>query len=90
MLGSGGDPDGPGPALGEPVLVFTTRVDTIFGATYLVLAPEHPLVDAVTTAEQRSAVDAYRARTAQQDVVSRKVASSSRRTSLRLQCAVAR
>jgi len=73
VLGPGGDPDGPGPALGGPVRVFTTRVDTIFGATYLVLAPEHPLVDAVTTADQRAAVDAYRARTAQQDVVSRKV-----------------
>ena len=57
----------------DPVRVFTTRVDTLFGATYLVLAPEHPLVAAVTTPEQRAAVDAYRARTAQQDVVSRKV-----------------
>ncbi len=53
--------------------VFTTRVDTIFGATYLVLAPEHPLVDAVTSPEQREAVDAYRAATARQDVVSRKI-----------------
>ncbi len=53
--------------------VFTTRVDTIFGATYLVLAPEHPLVDAVTTPAQRAAVDAYRAATARQDVVSRKI-----------------
>ncbi len=53
--------------------VFTTRVDTIFGATYLVLAPEHPLVDAVTTPEQRAAVDAYREATARQDVVSRKI-----------------
>ena len=55
------------------IRVFTTRVDTIFGATYLVLAPEHPLVDAITTAEQRAAVDDYRARTAKQDVVARKV-----------------
>ena len=39
----------------EPIdiRVFTTRPDTIFGATYLVLAPEHPLVDALTTDEQR-------------------------------------
>ena len=40
--------------------VFTTRPDTIFGATYMVLAPEHPLVDAITTPEQSKAVQAYR------------------------------
>jgi leucyl-tRNA synthetase len=40
--------------------VFTTRPDTLFGATYMVLAPEHPLVDVVTTGAQRTAVDAYR------------------------------
>ncbi len=39
--------------------VFTTRADTIFGVTFMVLAPESELVDALTTAEQRSAVDAY-------------------------------
>lgn len=44
----------------ETVTVYTTRPDTLFGATYMVLAPEHPLVDRVTTAEQRAAVDAYR------------------------------
>lgn len=49
---------------GEPIMVFTTRPDTIFGATYMVLAPEHPLVDSITTAAQRAAVDEYRARTA--------------------------
>ena len=36
--------------------VFTTRPDTLFGATYMVLAPEHPLVDELTTDEQRAAV----------------------------------
>lgn len=39
--------------------VFTTRPDTLFGATYAVLAPEHELVDAITTPEHRAAVSAY-------------------------------
>jgi leucyl-tRNA synthetase len=39
--------------------VFTTRPDTLFGATYCVLAPEHPLVASITTAAQKDAVDAY-------------------------------
>ncbi|MBP7549739.1 MAG: leucine--tRNA ligase [Gemmatimonadaceae bacterium] len=57
----------------EPVIeVFTTRPDTIFGATYLVLAPEHPLVDAITTPQQQGVVAEYRARAAKQDIVSRK------------------
>ena len=55
------------------IRVFTTRPDTIFGATYLVLAPEHPLVDAFTTDEQRDDVAAYTGRSAKQDLVSRKV-----------------
>src|SRR5919202_147026 len=55
------------------IRVFTTRPDTIFGATYLVLAPEHPLVGALTTDEQREAVEAYVAAAARQDIVSRKV-----------------
>jgi leucyl-tRNA synthetase len=40
--------------------VFTTRPDTLFGATYMVLSPEHPLVDAITTEEQKAAVTGYR------------------------------
>lgn len=40
--------------------IFTTRADTIFGATFMVLAPEHPYVDQITTPEQREAVEAYR------------------------------
>ena len=43
----------------DTIRVFTTRPDTLFGATYMVLAPENPLVDQVTTDEQRSAVDQY-------------------------------
>ncbi len=41
------------------IRVFTTRPDTLFGATYMVLAPEHPLVDMITTAEQKPVVKAY-------------------------------
>jgi leucyl-tRNA synthetase len=46
-------------AEGETITVFTTRVDTLPGATYLVLAPEHPLVDKLTTDAQRPAVLEY-------------------------------
>ena len=38
---------------------FTTRIDTIFGVTFVVLAPEHPLVESLTTAEHRAEVEAY-------------------------------
>ncbi|WP_428938020.1 leucine--tRNA ligase [Fontivita pretiosa] len=48
----------------DVITVFTTRPDTIYGATYLVLAPEHPLVDRITTPEHRAEVDAYRAQVA--------------------------
>ncbi len=44
--------------------VFTTRPDTLFGATYMVVAPEHPLVESLTTAEQRPAVEAYKKKAA--------------------------
>jgi leucyl-tRNA synthetase len=40
--------------------VFTTRPDTLFGCTYMVLSPEHALVEALTTADRKGAVDAYR------------------------------
>jgi leucyl-tRNA synthetase len=42
------------------VTVFTTRPDTLFGATYMVLSPEHKLLDQITTPEQRAAVTAYK------------------------------
>jgi len=54
------------------IKVFTTRADTIFGATYLVLAPEHPLVEQITAKEGRSNVDKYRERTSRQDLVARR------------------
>jgi leucyl-tRNA synthetase len=55
------------------IRVFTTRPDTVFGATYMVLAPEHPLVDRFTTSEQRSAVRDYRREAATKDIVARRV-----------------
>jgi leucyl-tRNA synthetase len=51
--------DRAGTASGQQITVFTTRPDTIFGASYVVLAPEHPLVTALTTAEQQPAVEAF-------------------------------
>ncbi|NLJ04609.1 MAG: leucine--tRNA ligase [Exilispira sp.] len=47
----------------ERIEVFTTRADTIFGATYLVLAPEHPLVDKITTSGQKKEVLDYKQKT---------------------------
>lgn len=60
---------------GVTISVFTTRPDTVFGATYMVLAPEHPLVEQLTTAEQASEVRRYQRRTAGMDIVTRKVGS---------------
>ena len=54
-----------------PITVFTTRPDTLFGATYMVLAPEHELVDKITTAAHRAAVAAYRAEVAQKSELER-------------------
>ncbi len=44
----------------DEIVVFTTRPDTLWGATFMVLAPEHPLVDKLTSDKQRDAVHAYR------------------------------
>jgi leucyl-tRNA synthetase len=44
----------------ETIRVFTTRPDTLFGATYMVMAPEHPLVDKIAAEDRREAIDKYR------------------------------
>ncbi|OHB57559.1 MAG: leucine--tRNA ligase [Planctomycetes bacterium GWF2_42_9] len=44
----------------EIITVFTTRPDTLFGATYMVLSPEHPIVDEITTAQQKQAIEDYK------------------------------
>jgi leucyl-tRNA synthetase len=51
--------------------VFTTRIDTVFGMTFAVLAPEHPLVDAITAPEQRAVVEEYRERARRLDEATR-------------------
>jgi leucyl-tRNA synthetase len=56
---------------GDRIRVFTTRPDTLFGATYMVLAPEHKLVDQISTPEQRGAVAAYKAEVAKKSDLER-------------------
>ena len=56
---------------GENIRVFTTRPDTLFGATYMVLAPEHRLVDEIVTEEQSVAVENYREHTARKSDLER-------------------
>lgn len=48
-----------GEGKGEAITVFTTRIDTIYGVTFMVLAPEHELVSQITTAEQKAEVEKY-------------------------------
>jgi leucyl-tRNA synthetase len=69
--GAVSQPDGVGES--ASIRVYTTRPDTVFGATFMVLAPEHPLVETLTTRQQRAAVEAYRKAAASKDLVSRKV-----------------
>ncbi len=55
----------------SPIPVFTTRPDTLFGATYMVLAPEHELVLKITTAEQKQTVDTYQKKAASKSELER-------------------
>ncbi len=55
--------------------IFTTRPDTLFGATFMVLAPEHPLVAKITTPEQKPAVDKYVDEASKKSEVDRKAAT---------------
>jgi len=55
----------------EPLTVFTTRPDTLWGATYMVMAPEHPRVASLVTEDRREDVEAYRGRTARMSEIER-------------------
>jgi leucyl-tRNA synthetase len=56
---------------GDEIVVFTTRPDTLWGATFMVLAPEHPLVEKLTAPEQREEVEAYVIQAARQSEIER-------------------
>jgi leucyl-tRNA synthetase len=59
---------------GDPMEIFTTRPDTLWGATFMVLAPEHPLVEKVTTDERKTEVKAYQSQAARQTDIERESA----------------
>ncbi|CAN5280504.1 leucine--tRNA ligase [soil metagenome] len=65
-------------AVGEGIRVFTTRPDTLWGATFMVLAPEHPLVDALTTDDRRAEVEAYRTQAARKTDLERMADSTAK------------
>ncbi len=56
---------------GEPIEIFTTRPDTLWGATFMVFSPEHPLVDKITTPEHKGEVEAYKQQAARQSDIER-------------------
>ncbi len=56
---------------GDPIEIFTTRPDTLWGATFMVLSPEHPLVDKITTPDNKADVEAYKAQAARQSDIER-------------------
>src|SRR5215475_6800732 len=68
MTAGGGAP----PAADLVIPVFTTRPETVFGATFIVLAPEHPVVEQITPTGYRESVDQYRSRVAAIDLVTRR------------------
>ena len=70
----GADVDFPVKGSERNLRIFTTRPDTMFGATYMVLSPEHPWVDELTTADRREAVAAYRAEAAAKSDRDRQIA----------------
>ncbi len=55
----------------DKLKVYTTRCDTLFGATYMVVSPEHPLIERLTTAEQKKAVEEYREQAAKKSDLER-------------------
>ncbi len=67
-----------GSSTGHEIEVYTTRPDTIFGATYMVLSPEHPLVDRVTDDEHRHSVSEYREEARKSDLVTRQKTDKSK------------
>lgn len=67
----GAEVDFPVAGADHKIRVFTTRPDTLFGATYMVLAPEHPLVTSLTTPEQKSEVEAYQESTSRKSDLER-------------------
>jgi leucyl-tRNA synthetase len=60
--------------IGEAFEIFTTRPDTLWGVTFMVLSPEHPLVDKITTPEHKAEVEAYKAQAARQSDIDREAA----------------
>src|SRR5205814_2892855 len=70
--GTGPNTQHPTPNTQHPsIRVFTTRPDTLWGATFMVLAPEHPLVDALTAPEHRAEVQEYKERTQRETEIER-------------------
>jgi len=59
---------------GDDIEIFTTRPDTLWGATFMVFSPEHPLVDKITTEENKAAVEEYKAQAARQSDIEREAA----------------
>ncbi|HET6597503.1 MAG TPA: leucine--tRNA ligase [Anaerolineales bacterium] len=59
---------------GDSIQIFTTRPDTLWGATFMVFSPEHPLVDKITTSEHKAAVEEYKAQAARQSDIEREAA----------------